>query len=583
MRPDRMAAVTLVMTVAAVAARGAERRLPPDYATFEERSPIGVVVSSAPEASEVGEAVLAAGGNAIDAAVATAFALGIGEPAASGLGGGSMILIHLADGRDVSIDGMVTVPSQVDVRLLRRIRRQRGEGGYEMAAVPKTVAALGLALQRYGTWRLADVLAPVIELATKGAAYTPAMVAATLGVGRGALESPQLSDYLLGPGGKIPPVTHLYAQPVLATTLKRLADHGIGEFYHGEIARQIDADMRRNGGFVRWQDLVTVRAEERRPVRGNYRGFEVVAFPWPGGGPLVIEALNILSHFPSELLAADGTDRYFLILEASRIAQLDALDISIPAPLRQLHEIDPAFGAQRAAQIHCDHIVPESELVKDLANWQDEGTTQISVVDARGNAVAITQSLGPEFGARVATAGLGFPYNGLLSSFDFENALNDAYAAPGRAPQTNAAPTIILLHGKPYLVLGSAGSGRITAAILNVLINVIDGGMSVKDAVVEPRVLWSIRRQRPEEAFEMAGPITPQIADELCDRGFEEQYRLLFPTPRPVDFLLFGNTNTVMVEPGSNWIVGVGDPRRQSAACGVPVPHAAQVGPTRRR
>jgi gamma-glutamyltranspeptidase / glutathione hydrolase len=571
--------------VALVAGWGRCETLPPEFGTWEERSPIGMVVSASSDASAVGEGILAAGGNAVDAAVGTALALGIGEPAASGLGGGSLMLIHLADGRDVAIDGSVTVPSGVDPTRLKPFGiERRGQSGYQLVAVPRSLAALGLALQRYGTWKLADVLAPVIELATEGASYTPALVAAAVGAGRSGAGDPQITYRLLGPDGTIPDSTHLFPQPELATTLTRIAKYGIGDFYHGKIAEEIDSDMSEHGGFVKYLDLLMARAQERRPVRGRYRGFSVVSFPWPGGGPPLIEALNILSHFPSEMLAAKNANRYHLLLEAARIAQLDGLDTSIPAMLRERHQLDPALAARRAAQIHFDRMIPEDQIVTDMAQWHDQGTTQISVVDRWGNAVSITQSLGPEYGARVATAGLGFPYNGLLSAFEFENPLSESYAAPGRAPQTSAAPTIVLLHGKPFLVLGSAGSSHITSAILNVLVNVIDAGMPVREAVVEPRALWNVSAWRAHFSLEMAGPITDAIAEELCYRGFQDQYRLLFPAARPVDFLLFGNVNTVMTELGSGWLVGVGDPRRQSMACGVPVPEPtsrAAVAPRR--
>lgn len=536
---------------------------PPALWADEVRSPLGVVVTSSPEASAAGARILAAGGNAVDAAVAAAFALGVAEPGSSGLGGGTVILVRLADGRLVALDGLTTVPAAIN-RAALQATRERGEPfGYLGVATPVTLAALARVLAQYGTMRLDQVLAPAIELATFGYGITPAhraFLESYLGTIR---QSPYLAGLLLRDGWDLWEEGHRFCNDDLAATLRRIAAEGPAVFYRGEIAAAIEADMLREGGFLRRADLARADATPRLPVVGRYRGYEVISFPCAGGVAL-IEALHILERFPSERLRSDSADRLHLLVEAARIALADTEEARLPLAVRTGSLLAPAYAARRAALIRSDRALSDAEIAeRPTTPWEERDTTHLSVADRFGNVAVFTQSLGRTFGSHVATPGLGFAYNSFLESFHFADPAHPDAIRPGRTPYATVAPTMLLRDGKPVLALGSAGTMRLVPSILNVISNVVDRGMSLRDAMAFPRVLWGGRKEN-KVYVEIAPPITDAQVDELQRRGFVQVYRLRFP-PRDIDLSAFGGVNAIAFD-GDGTVIGVADPRRQGCA-----------------
>jgi len=543
---------------------------PPDLAASEARSDVGMVASGSVEATRAGVRILEQGGNAVDAAVACAFALGAADPGGSGLGGMSYVLIFMADGRAVAIDGTAPAPLAVNPPRLQRLRVADQIRGPEFVAVPSSLAALGRALELFGSMTLAEVLAPAIEIAEIGARLTTNHVT-WLGTYREPiLASGYLRFVVLANGENIGRPGERFCRPDLARTLRRIAKEGVDSFYRGSIADEIVTDMANRGGFIKKIDLGSFRVRELRPLRASYRDVEILSFPPPGAGGAVIEVLNIIETWPSSFLAEDTVERLQVLVEAFRLAAADRRRLGPDPNTRgwiELPNLSDEFAMQRAALIIPGRAIPEAELTSAAGfNPLGEYTTHVSVADREGNAVALTQTLGRQYGAKIATPGLGFPYNSLLESFDFENPESRGYVRPrGRYP-TDMAPTIVLRDGVPVLVLGSAGSERIPPVIAQVVSQMVDRDLGVRDAVVAPRVLWG-GHDPPKVYLEIASPVSENDADTLESFGYENIYRLRFP-PRPIDLTFFGGVNAVAFKPRTGEFTGVGDPRRRGFAVG---------------
>lgn len=531
----------------------------------------GMVVSSSADANRVGLEILAAGGNAVDAAVAVAIALGAVDPGNSGLGGGTTILVRMADGRAVAIDGSAVVPVAVNWPALRRIQDEGRKFGPALAAVPGTLAALDHALRRFGTITLAAAVAPSVALAEAGYRLTPFQRAASAKYLADIRTISPLDRILLTPAGGLKPVGALVRWPGLARTLRRLVAGGAADFYRGAIAAEIDADMIRRGGPVRRGDLALYRVHELAPLRTSYRGREVLSFPLPGAGGAVVAGLNTLACFPPEVLRRDDELRLQIMAEAFRIALADERRTVDRAGLPQrLHDTDYlslAHAAGRAALIVPGEPVPADAL--GPLEWRpelDSQTVEVSVVDAAGNAVALTQSLGRFYGNKVVAAGLGFPYNTFLGALDAHHPEEVRQRSP---IVVDGAPTIVLADGAPLLVLGAAGSSRIPGAIATVISNVVDRGMTLGDAVAAPRVLWSMGDSTRGLLLEARPPVTVAHALALEEMGYEYGRCVTLPVPYQ-DLSSYGAVNAVHRDPSSGRLTGVGDPRRNGDARGLP-------------
>ncbi|MGV8040271.1 MAG: gamma-glutamyltransferase family protein [Thermoanaerobaculaceae bacterium] len=522
------------------------------------RSRHGMVASADPQASRAGARMLEMGGNAVDAAVATTFALGVVDPTCAGLGGQVAALVRLASGREVVVDGSATVPIAADPLELQHLQDSGRLFGHPVAATPTMLATMTHLLRRHGTMSLAQTMQPAIELAEQGHTLRP-YVEDDLGAKAAKImEDTYLTELFLRGGREPWPSGCLLQQPVLAATMRRIAAEGEAIFYRGAIAAEIEAEMVANGGYVRRSDLAAVRVVERVPLRARYRDVEVVSIPAPGGGDILLGALQILANYSPELLRQDSADRLHLLVEAVRIAMLDASTSPVPLPL------DPTWARRRAPLVRFRNALRDDEIRArgaPAAGPVAGGTTQVSVVDRQGNAVALTATLGVS--ALAANPKLGFQYSSLLDGFDYTNRASGNHLTPMRAPQTTIAPVILLRQGALAAVLGSAGSARIPSSLVAVISNLEDRGLGLGEAVAAPRVVVDPPAQT-RVLLELAGGITAAQADTLEARGFSNQLRLTFP-PRPIDICAFGGVNAVAVEPGGV-LVGVGDPRRQGGA-----------------
>ena len=532
----------------------------------------GMVVTGHEAASRAAAQMLEAGGNAIDAAVAAAFALGAAEPGSSGLGGQTYIVIRLADGRAVAVDGSVRSPLRASVDELAgmrdevlRLRPGRYLEGYKAVATPGTLAALDLALRTYGTMTLGEVIEPSIRIAELGSVWSPTLHAFLLDYSAKVMANPYLSLLFLDDRLDVWGADHVYCNPDLACFLRRLAAVGAADFYHGAISAEIEDRMIANGGFVRRADLSMLEARLVEPVRGRYRGLEVLSFPFPGGGAAVVETLGILDRLDPDLLRSDSVDRLHIIVEAGRMAYADAFPSRRPGRLPDEMAVDPAHLDRRAAQIRLDRALTEREVsVEALSKLEVGGTTQVSVVDRYGNAVSLTQTLGGTFGGGASLADFGVTLNNLLHGFEFSDRRAWSYLRPLQPPMTAMAPTIVVKGDRPLLVLGSAGSARIAAAIVNTVGAAVARGVPLCEAVSAPRALWG-GNSDSQVYLELADPITEEQADALARRGFSQQTRLSFPA---TDYELtdFGGVNAIWVDPIDGTLVGVGDPRRHGVA-----------------
>jgi gamma-glutamyltranspeptidase/glutathione hydrolase len=585
MRPDRSsrhglriaAAACALAALAGCAARGG-RPAAPLYAVAA-RSDHGMVASGSEEATRAGVAVLEQGGNAVDAAVAAAFALGVADPGGSGLGGLTYILIAPADGNPVAVDGSTPAPLAADPAALLAIRDSGGYYGHAAASVPTTPATLAHALARYGTMSLAEVLEPAIEVAARGYRLSSSNIAWTNAYLDEIRASQSLRFMVLADGASPGRPGDRLCRPDLRQTLLRLAREGVEAFYAGAMAAEIGADMARNGGFVRQVDLATYRPRELQPLRSSYRGAEVVTFPSPGGGPEVVATLNILQTFPTTVLGEPSLQRLQLLIESARLAHADhARHIlsSASAAGFGLDYLSERHARERAALITPGRALPESEVQEaGSTTMLGEHTTHVSVIDSEGTVVSLTQTLCNQFGAKVVTPGLGFPYNCCLAFLDFENPASPFYLRPRGIYPTGMAPTIVRGADR-VTVLGGAGSDRIPGSLVAVISNLVDRGMELREAVVEPRVLWNSASNPPRVCIEIAGPISRRDADTLRGFGYEHQFRLAYPPGGDANIGFFGGVNAVAFDRRTGVFSGVGDPRREGFALG---PRAIAEGP----
>ncbi|HYN43280.1 MAG TPA: gamma-glutamyltransferase [Thermoanaerobaculia bacterium] len=518
-------------------------------------SSLGMVVTSAPEASWAGARMLEKGGNAIDAAVAAAFALTASDPGGSGLGGQTWMVIRLASGEERAVFCPARAPGRIDRAKLEAARVGADLWGPMAAAVPTTVATLEHALRRYGTMSPAEVLGPAIEAAESGYRIQSFERSFLGDYTRRLFDSEVLYPvYLTGPTGDsgIPdpaPTGTCVKLPGLADTLRRLAEAGLSDFYTGTIAARLDADVRAAGGFIRRSDLARVPASvlDTAPVRGTYRGLTALSVPSPAGGSVFVMALQILDELSSATLAQPGLARGHAIVEAVRLARAEAV-------ARRLEKdvTDGPFLSERLtkpwAARQAERIRPGRALTRDELHGEqgprsgDRGTTHVSVVDAQGNAVSLTQSLGRYFGAAWAPPSLGFLLNAFIEPLDSNDPASTGYFRAGAVPVAPVAPFLLVRDGRTVLVAGTGGSSRIPSALLNFVVGLVDGKQLPEDAYATPRVLWEDDNAGPRVMVEIAPPIPADAAQILKGMGYEKVWALTTPGR---DSAAFGGVNAV--------------------------------------
>jgi gamma-glutamyltranspeptidase/glutathione hydrolase len=464
----------------------------------------GMVVSAERRASEIGIAILKEGGNAVDAAVATAYAEAVVNPCCGNLGGGGFMVIHLASGKETFINFRETAPAAASPTMYQDKDGNLIPGaswrGYKSVAVPGTVMGLDIALREYGRLTRGQVMAPAIRLARTGFRLTVPDADILDDDAAAFRANPTLARLFLRSDGTPLRAGDLLVQADLANTLQAIARDGARAFYDGPIAAAIAADSSRHGGILAKQDFSSYRTTEGPPLACTYRGFRVVSTPPPSsGGVTMCEILNVLGFYDMRALGFHSAFATHLMVEAMRHAYFDRnTDLGDPRfvknPIGML--LSPGHAAAIRAAILPDRATPSSSLHAAPAAAERRETTQISVIDGAGNAVSLTYTLNGYFGAMEMAPGTGVLLNDEMDDFTTKTGAPNVYGlvqgsanaiAPGKRPLSSMAPTIVTRHGRVFLVLGSPGGSRIITITLEALMNVIDYGMNPQEAVDAPR------------------------------------------------------------------------------------------------
>jgi len=510
----------------------------------------GMVASAHALASQAGLEVLKSGGNAVDAAVAAAFAVGVVEPNASGIGGEGMMVISLTGtGKAVAIDYRSAAPSSLD------FPGGVPDTGHAAVAIPGTVAGLAAALQKYGTMPLSRVLAPAIRLAEQGFVVSPTLAGIIIDNFEAIRKNEPLAK-IVCPGGLPIEAGEILKNPDLAASLRSISSGGADVFYKGALADAIVSEMAAHGGRITKANLASYRAIEREPVRGRYRGYDIVSAPPPVGGVTLIEILQILAAFDLSKetplspryvhLAAEAMKRGF----ADYAATVGDPDF-VKVPVAEL--LSASYARSRAAEIKPDIVTPKVT-AGAVAKQESPSTTSLSVVDARGNMVALTQTISDFFGAKVAVAGTGIILNNEMKNFGSRgpNAM-----APGKRMRTMIAPTILLKDGKTFATLGTPGAARIVSTMTLIVSNLVDFGMGIQEAIEAPR--FYARDTEADLSVEARMPAATTGA--LAKMGYS------IKTLGEFD-LFFGGAQGIVIDRKTGLRVGGADPRRDGAVAG---------------
>ena len=542
-----------------------------------------MVVSSQVDATRAGVSLLEAGGNAVDAAVATAFAVGVTQPFSTGIGGGGFILIRMADGRVAAIDARETAPAAATVDMYTRegVDERASVRGPLAVGTPGLVAGLALALELYGTKSLSECLQPAIALAETGFDVSPYNVRLMEFMRRRLSPErfPETARIQFPAFGEATRAGWRLVQEDLANSLSLIAEQGPSAFYEGPIAEAIVFEMERRGGLVSAVDLANYQPVLREAVTGSYRGLTIHSFPPPSsGGVLLVQMLNILEgyddlaergagssasmHVIAEAMKLAFADRAFFLGDPDFVAMpIDTL-VSKQYAAAQRARIDPPwfrrapwnwFRGEMASSVEAPGIPVE-----------DHGTTHLSVTDRFGNAVAITKTINTPYGSGITVPGTGILLNNEMDDFAKAIGVPNSYGlidtrganlvAPGKRPLSSMTPTIIEKDGKVFLVTGSPGGSRIISSTLLSILNVVDYGMNVKQAVAAPR----FHHQWEPDQLVVEPAVPADVVEGLRARGHDVDV-----SPRN-----WSAVEAILVDPESGLHYGANDPRRDGLALG---------------
>lgn len=525
----------------------------------------GMVASQEALASRVGLEILEQGGNAVDAAASVAFALAVTLPRAGNLGGGGFMIIHDAEtGEQVAIDYREMAPGDAgrDMFLDEQGNADPQKSRFTGLAVgvPGTVAGMQLALDKYGTMSLRDVIQPAIQLAEDGFE-----VSADLSDSLKALEArlkrwPSTAKVFYKPDGGYYEPGDILKQPDLAASLKLIAEQGPKAFYAGPIGEKIVAAVNDAGGVMSMDDLRAYEAKVRQPVTGDYRGYRVVSMPPPSsGGTHIIQILNILEGYPIDRFGQNSAKTIHLMAEAMKRAYADRSEYLgdsdfVEVPLKTL--TSEAYAARQREQIDVDHATPSSAIKPGkVGPYESDQTTHFSIVDKQGNAVANTYTINFSYGSGLLAEGTGILLNNEMDDFSAKPGVPNAYGlvggeanavAPGKRPLSSMSPTIVMKDGQPWLVTGSPGGSRIITTVLQVILNMVDHDMNVAEATIAPRIhhQW--------------------LPDELrVERGLSPDTLALLKTMGHTLSVeeTMGSTQSIHIDPETGLRYGYSDPR----------------------
>jgi len=534
-------------------------------------------------ASRAGVTMMQSGGNAVDAAVATGFALAVVHPQAGNIGGGGFMLIRMADGAIHFIDYREKAPAAATANMYLDAQGNVIENaslvGYKAIGVPGSVAGLAYAQKTYGKLPLAQVMEPAIKLARDG--YALAWEDAQ------DLRDEDLAKFaeskrIFQRDGNYYKAGDVFRQPDLARTLERIAKNP-DDFYHGAMARELAASVQKGGGLITADDLAQYEVKEREPIRGTYRDYDIISAPPPSsGGTALVEILNILEGYDLAKFGNRSAEEIHLSVEAFRRAFFDRAEFMgdpdfAKIPVAQLIDkkyaagwretIDPTH-ASVSADLHRPAVFNELERYASThplrigAAKESENTTHYSVVDAAGDAVAVTTTLNDSLGSRVTAEGLGFLLNDEMDDFASKQGTPNAYGliqgpanaiGPGKRPLSAMTPTIVLKDGKPFLVVGSPGGPTIITTVANIVTGVIDFGLDIQEAVNAPR----FHNQWIPDGILAEDRLSPDTLAILRNKGHKvkmERY--------------FGDGECIAIDPTSGERLGASDARNNGKAVG---------------
>ncbi len=536
----------------------------------------GMVACAQKLACEVGVDVLRQGGNAVDAAVAVGYALAVTYPAAGNLGGGGFMTIVLADGRRTFIDFREKAPLKATRDMYLGPDGNVVEGlstrSYLAVGVPGTVSGLEYARQKYGTLPRPALIDPAIRLAEDGFTLDEGDVFPLRAAARTLASFPSSAAIFL-PGGKPPRTGDRLVQKDLARTLTAIRDHGADGFYKGEVGAGLVAAIQKGGGIIAQDDLDRMAPRELKPVTCNYRGYDVVSAPPPSsGGVTLCEMLNILEGFPLSQYGFGSAQALHDEIETMRHAYVDRNNLLgdpdfVKNPVATL--ISKDYAAKIRAAIDPGHATRSADLAPGRAPHEGVNTTHYSIVDKDGDAVAVTYTLNDWFGAGMVADGTGVLLNNEMDDFTSKAGAPNQFGlvqgeknaiAPGKTPLSSMTPTVLTKDGKPVMIVGTPGGSRIITVVMETILNVIDYGMSLSEAVDAPRIH---NQWLPDLTFVEPFALSPDTRKILEAMGHR------FGPPQPanhVDAILIGAPRLGGKPVGDNRFYGVNDPRRGGGA-----------------
>lgn len=503
----------------------------------------GMVVSAHPLATQIGLDILASGGNAIDAAVATAFALGVVEGYSSGIGGGSFILLHLANRWEtIAVDGRETAPAEAKADMY--VDKSTGlvvsdwsTTGPLSSAVPGHLAALNLILERYGSMSLGQLLEPSIALADSGFELSQTYARILVNQQEKLKRFPSTFEIFFHPDSTVLGLGERLVQHDLAQTYRMIAEEGGSAFYEGEIAGLIAQAMKANQGLITLEDLASYRPKVRKPLLGSYRGYTVYAMPPPSsGGVHLIQMLNILERYDLHYLGLNSSETIHLLAEAMKrafadravyLGDPDFTDVPVAGLLSKAYadSLSRSISRFKASVVKgpgnpAAYSPGEEELSRGMH------TTHLSVVDRWGNLVAMTCTINTGFGSGFVVPGTGILLNNEMDDFSAQPGAENFFGlvgaeansiAPKKRPLSSMTPTFVFYQGRPFLILGSPGGPRIITTVLQVISNVIDHKMDIQAAVDAPRIH---HQWRPDRLYVEDG-IPADVIQNLIYKGYD--------------------------------------------------------------
>ena len=523
-----------------------------------------MVVTAQHLATQVGLNILKQGGNAVDAAVAVGYALAVVHPCCGNIGGGGFMVLHLAEGKTVFLDFREKAPLKATPTLFQdaegNVVKGRSTDTYLGVGVPGTVMGLNTALATYGTLSLKQVMAPAIKLARDGFVLQAGDVNILHTRSEDFAKHPNVAKIFLN-HGKPYEVGDRLIQPQLAHTLELISKDGTRAFYHGSIAQAVVKASEENGGLLRMKDFADYTVNWDKPVSCGYRGYTIMSSPPPSsGGTTICQILQLIKPYPMDKWGYGSVNAIHYLVEAERRAFADRNTyLGDPAfvenPITEL--LSPEHVAKMRATIQPDKATPSSEIKGSLGAAEGQHTTHFSVVDAKGNAVGVTFTINYLFGLGQIAGDTGFLLNNEMDDFTAKPGVPNTFGLvqgrinqiePGKRPLSSMSPTIVLKGGKLFMVTGSPGGSTIISTTLESILNVVDFGMNMQQAVDAPRVH---NQWYPDVVFVEQGLLTPETRSALANMGYTFK-----------EMTSWGADEAILVNPKTGLLEGANDRRR---------------------